>query len=417
MSVSQNLGKVLHVFDHSFPIGDGYAFRSGEGIRFLRRAGWETVHVTSAKQGPAAAERETVDGLEFHRTPPHKSLLDPIPGINQWSVVTSLRRRLAVLVQQEAPDLIHVHSPCLNGIAALPIARRFGLPLVYEMRSLWEDAAVDSGLCREGDLRYRLSRAMETYLCRRVDHVTPICEGLRGEIISRGVAESRVTVVPNSVDLRRFSNQGGRDEAMASRLGLTAGKTFGFIGTFFPFEGLDVLMRAVPAILAAEPRARFVLVGDGPELARVRALVKELGIDSAVLLVGRVPHAEVERYYDLVDVLVYPRLSNRLTDLVTPLKPLEAMAKGKLIVASDVGGHREMVFAGRNGSLFKAGDPDSLANTCLELFRQSETWPALRQHAREYVAQARSWDVTVQVYTRLYQDLIPGKARLRQAQV
>ena len=409
--------KVLHVFDHSFPIGDGYAFRSGEIIRFLRRDGWETVHVTSAKQGPATAARETVDGLEFYRTPPGKSLLDGIPGLNQWSVVTSLRRRLAELVQQETPDLIHVHSPCLNGLAALPIARRFGLPLVYEMRSLWEDAAVDSGLCREGDLRYRLSRAMETYLCRRVDHVTPICEGLRGEVIRRGVPESRVSVVPNSVDLRRFSNTGGRDEEVASRLGLSAGKTFGFIGTFFPFEGLDVLLRAVPLILAREGQARFVLVGDGPELARMRALAKDLGIESAVLFVGRVPHAQVERYYDLIDVLVYPRLSNRLTDLVTPLKPLEAMAKGKLIVASDVGGHREMVFAERNGSLFKAGDPESLSNACLELFHHSETWPTLRQHAWEYVAQARSWEVTVQVYTRLYQDLIAAKTRLRQAHV
>lgn len=398
---------VLHVFDHSFPIGDGYAFRSGEILRFERRAGWRTVHITSAKQGRALQSLETVDGLEFHRTPPPAGKMYRLPLLNQWGVVISLRHALDPLVRAERPALLHVHSPCLNGLAALPVARRYRLPIIYEMRSLWEDAAVDSGFCREGDLRYRASRMLETYLCRRVDHVVTICEGLRQEMIGRGIDARRVSVVPNSVDLDRFGRGSGvRDDTEAARLGLTPGRTFGFIGTFFPFEGLDVFVRAAALIRAKEPLARFVLVGDGPEDAKVRALARDLGVEDIVSFTGRVRHADVERYYDLIDVLVYPRISMRLTDLVTPLKPLEAMAKGKLVVASDVGGHREMVFPGKNGVLFRAGDAASLADTCIELMNQPGVWQGLRENGRAYVREARSWAHNVQRYGDLYQELI-----------
>jgi PEP-CTERM/exosortase A-associated glycosyltransferase len=398
--------KILHVFDHSFPIGDGYAFRSGEIIRFARKRGLQTVHVTSAKQGAAQALLETVDGLDFHRTPPNGGLLGKLPVLDQWSIVSSLRGRLSEIVRSERPDLLHVHSPCLNGLAALPVAKKAGIPLLYEIRSLWEDAAVDSGTCREGDLRYRISRALENHVCRNAEHVVTICEGLREEFTARGVDPSRISVMPNSVDLDRFLKESSRDADWASRMRLVPGNVLGFIGTFFPFEGLEVLLRAVPAILRTHPHVRVLLVGDGPESARLQRLAADLGIAGEVIFTGRVPHAEVDRYYDLVDILVYPRIARRITELVTPLKPLEAMAKGKLVVASDVGGHREMVFAGQNGMLFRAGDPASLAQSCGSLLDSPESWPALRASGREYVAKARSWDVTSGSYVQLYEKLL-----------
>jgi PEP-CTERM/exosortase A-associated glycosyltransferase len=349
-----------------------------------------------------------VDGLEFHRTQPLMGSFYSLPVVNQWAVVTSLRRRLRQVVPSVGADLIHVHSPCLNGLAALPIARRLALPIIYEVRSLWEDAAVDSGLCRGGDLRYRVSRALETYVCCHVDHVVTICEGLRGEVLRRGVTPDRVTVVPNSVDFERFGQARTRDEAAAARLGLAAGKTFGFIGTFFPFEGLDVMLRAAAIIGAAEPQARFLLVGDGPEEPRLRAMARELGVKDSVIFTGRVPHSEVDDYYDLIDVMIYPRVSKRITELVTPLKPLEAMAKEKLVVASNVGGHLEMVFPEDTGVLFRAGDPESLADVCLELLTRSRAWAGLRERGKAYVSAARSWRRTVEIYDVIYQRLLLG---------
>jgi len=401
-------GRVLHVFDHSFPISDGYAFRSGEIIRFLRRVGWETLHVTSAKQGPTQSSLESVNGLEFYRT--RSGPWAEFPVLNQWEVVSTLRKRVEDIVRAQRPGLLQVHSPCLNGLAALPVARRFGIPIIYEVRALWEDGAVDSGVCKEGDLRYRVSRMLETRVCRKVDHVVTICQGLREEILSRGVGAERISVVPNSVDLDRFSRVGRRDEAYAENLGLTAGKTFGFIGSFFPFEGLDVLVRAMPSILARDPQARALLVGDGQEAAKIRALVDELGIGNAVLFIGRVPHADVVRFYDLIDVLVYPRVSKRVTELVTPLKPLEAMAQGKLVLASDVGGHREMVFPGKNGMLFRAGDPSALAAAGLDLLSRPQDWDGLRENGRRYVQEARRWDRNVEIYSKLYERLLAGNA-------
>jgi glycogen(starch) synthase len=410
--MSKLTATVLHVFDHSFPISDGYAFRSREIIRFLRQRGWRTIHVTSGKQGPTPASLETVDGIEFYRTPLSRNPLLRGPGLSQWATVTTLRTRLEGLMRAERPALVHVHSPCLNALAAIPVTRRLDVPVIYEVRALWEDGAVDKGACREGDLRYRASRMLETHVVRRVDHVVTICEGLRAEMLRRGLPADKITVAPNSVNLDRFNRAPTPDPAEAVRLGLTAGKTLGFIGSFFNFEGLDVLLRAVPAIRARDPSVRVLLVGDGPDAPRLRHLARDLGIGEAVVFLGRVPHAEIERLYGLIDILVYPRVSKRVTELVTPLKPLEAMAQGKLVIASDVGGHREMVFPGQNGLLFKAGDSQSLAHSCLQLIEQPDSWGALRTSGRRYVREARSWADNVLIYDELYLRLLASRRPL-----
>lgn len=399
-------GKVLHVFDHSFPKGDGYAYRSGEILRAVRRLGWQTVHVTSAKQGRTAADKESAGGFEFYRTQPAHGLLSRLPFVKEWSFVTQLRRRLDEVIRIERPDIIHAYSPCINALAAIPLARRYGIPLIYEVRAIWEDGAVDSGVSTESSLRYRFSRALETYTVHRVKRVVTICEGLRTEMIGRGVKADEITSAPNCVDLARFGSELPRDEALAARLGLKPGKTFGFIGSFFPYEGLEVLLRAVPAIREREPEARFLLVGDGQVYKRVQELVRSLGIGDVVTLTGRVPHEDVERYYGLLDILVYPRIPNRVTELVTPLKPLEAMAQRKLVIASDVGGLKEMVFEGKTGTLFRAGDPASLAQACLNLLRTPESWPILRERARQYVATERNWALNGRIYDELYRGVL-----------
>jgi glycosyltransferase involved in cell wall biosynthesis len=143
-------------------------------------------------------------------------------------------------------------------------------------------------------------------------------------------------------------------------------------------------------------------------------LANDLALGDAVTFTGRVPHEDVERYYGLIDILVYPRLSQRLTELVTPLKPLEAMAQGKIVVASDVGGHREMVFPGRNGVLFKAGDPASLSEACIDLLRKPETWAALSENGRNYVATERSWATNVKIYDNLYERIITRRTGVPQ---
>ncbi len=402
--------RILHVLDHSLPLHSGYTFRTCAILAAQRARGWETFHVTSPKHYGAQAAEEEVDGWRFYRSPPLPRAAAALPAVDQWAVVALLRRRLLALARELRPDVLHAHSPALNGLAALAVARRLGLPLVYEVRAFWEDAAVDHGTCREGGLRYRLTRALETRVLRRADAVTTIAEGLRADILARGVDAGRVTVVPNAVDTARIRAGGAADAALRARLGLDGATVLGFIGSFYAYEGLDLLIEALPRVLRRYPGARVLLVGGGPEEARLRAAAARAGVDGQVIFTGRVPHAEVDAYYRLVDVFVYPRRSMRLTELVTPLKPLEAMAHGRLVAASDVGGHRELIRDGETGTLFAPGDPEALAQSVLALLDDSEGRPGRLGAARAFVERERSWEAVVARYAPIYERLA-GAAR------
>ncbi|HTF19061.1 MAG TPA: TIGR04063 family PEP-CTERM/XrtA system glycosyltransferase, partial [Chryseolinea sp.] len=347
--------RILHILDHSIPLHSGYAFRTLAILKHQREMGWETFHLTGPKQGATATNEEQVDGWHFFRTLPPGGILEGIPGLSEIELMGEITYRIEQVVKRLRPHILHAHSPVLNAIPALRVGRRLGIPVVYEVRASWEDAAIDHGTARAGGLRYRLSRALETWALKRVDAVTTICEGLRDEIAARGIASRKITVIPNAVDIEAFGTGGEPDIELRRQLGLDGKTVLGFIGSFYAYEGLALLLCAMPAILAARPTARLLLVGGGRQEAELRHLASELGITGQVVFAGRVPHNTVQRYYNIIDVLVYPRLSTRLTELVTPLKPLEAMAQGRLLIASDVGGHRELIRAGETGILVKAG--------------------------------------------------------------
>ncbi len=394
--------RVLHILDHSIPLHSGYAFRSGAIIEQQRARGWDTAQITSAKHRPPAAPEETVDGLHFYRTNPGRGALARLPLLNQMEVIRSLIRRLDEVIALERPDILHAHSPALNGMAGLAAARRHGLPLVYECRAFWEDAAVDHGSSSVGGLRYRATRAMESYVFRRADAVTTICEGLRGDIVARGVPAEKVTVIPNAVDLAQFAGTRRPDPGLAERLGLAGHPVVGFIGSFYAYEGLHVLLRSLPRLAQSCPEIRVLLVGGGPEEASLRNQARDPDLRDRVVFAGRVPHDEVSLYYDLLDILVYPRMHMRLTDLVTPLKPLEAMAQRRLVVASDVGGHRELIRDGETGCLFKAGEPAALADVLAALLLHRDRWPPLIERGRQYVETERTWVASVARYSSIY---------------
>jgi PEP-CTERM/exosortase A-associated glycosyltransferase len=243
---------------------------------------------------------------------------------------------------------------------------------------------------------------LETWALRRADAVTTICEGLRGDIVARGIPVEKVTIVPNAVDVAEFSMGGAPDPGLKQCFGLDGVLVLGYIGPFYAYEGLAVLLRALRQLLAQGERVRVLLVGGGHQEAEFKRIASELGIEKQVIFAGIVPHSEVQRYYDLIDVVVYPRLSIRLTELVTPLKPLEAMAQGRLVLASDIGGHRELIRHGETGTLFKAGDPEALAAAVLALLREPARWPGLKAAARRYVETERNWQASVARYADVY---------------
>jgi PEP-CTERM/exosortase A-associated glycosyltransferase len=394
---------VLHILDHSLPLHSGYTFRTLAILRQQRALGWRTSHLTSAKQGDGAAQE--VDGWHFLRTPPLKGWWTTLPVLGQLAVIVGLYRRLLQVAAATRPQILHAHSPALNAVAALRVGRKLGIPVVYEIRAFWEDAAVDHGTSRAGGLRYHISRALENHVLRRADAITTICEGLRADIVARGIAAAKITVIPNSVDSVQFPQVRRPDGALARSLNLRGGPVLGFIGSFYAYEGLALLIGAMPGMLAALPELQLLLVGGGPQDEALRALAARLNLQDKVIFSGRVPHDKVADYYGLTDILVYPRLPMRLTELVTPLKPLEAMAQGLLVLASDVGGHRELIEHGKTGILFKAGDAQALSEQVIQLVRRADTWPALRRQARAYVERDRNWAGSVARYGPIYQRL------------
>jgi PEP-CTERM/exosortase A-associated glycosyltransferase len=394
--------RILHILDHSIPLHSGYTFRTAAILREQRALGWETFHLTSPKQGKVAADVEDVDGLRFYRSPVPEA--GPA-GINELRLMRATETRLEQLARELKPDVLHAHSPVLNAIPAIRVGKRLGIPVVYEIRAFWEDAAVDHGTTAEGSLRYRATRAMETWALKRVHHAFTICEGLRADIVARGISPTKVTVIPNAVDVEGFQLSGDADPVLRHQLGLAGSTTVGFVGSFYAYEGLDLLLDAFPALLQKRPDLRLLLVGGGPQEGNLKAQAQQLGIADKIVFTGRVPHSEVSRYYDQIDLLAYPRHSMRLTELVTPLKPLEAMAQGRLFVASDVGGHKELIRDGETGRLFRAGDPDALAAAIGDMLDHREQWPAMRAAGREFVEKVRNWKNSVANYVSVYRGL------------
>ena len=394
--------KVVHVLDHSRPVMSGYSTRSWSIVHFQRMLGLDPVVLTSPKHGTFPSALEGIDGIRHHRTSAAPGVAGRLPYAGELALMARMARRIAAIARAEGARILHAHSPVLNGLPALWAGRRLGIPVVYEARAFWEDAAVDHGTTREGSLRYRVTRALETFLFRRADRAVVIAGTMREELARRGIDPSRVTVVGNGVDTERFTPV-PRSEALARRLGLGAGPVFGFIGSFYRYEGLRFLVEAMPDLRRRLPGAQLLLVGGGEELAGLREMGASAG--GSVILTGQVPHHEILEYYSLMDVFVCPRLRMRLTELVTPLKPLEAMATGCPVLASDVGGLAELISHGVTGLLFQAGSREAFVEAASELGGSPELRALLGKRARQAVVDERTWSRVVSGYLPLYREL------------
>ncbi|MBN2972819.1 glycosyltransferase, exosortase A system-associated [Roseomonas aeriglobus] len=399
--------RILHLLDHGLPLHSGYTFRTRAILSAQMRRGHVVAAVTGPRHGDARVPRETIEGIDFYRTSYTPRWPAPLGEIAE---IAAFARRIGQVVDEFRPDVLHAHSPVLDALAGLAVSARRAIPIVYEIRAFWEDAAVGNGTGREGSAKYRATRALETFAVRRADAVAVICEGLRGDLIARGIDGDKIMVSPNGVDLTLFGEPPARDDALAADLGLS-GETIGFVGSFYDYEGLDHLIAAMPDLVARRPKLKLVLVGGGPMEGALRAQAAASSAADAIRFVGRVAHSEVVRYYGVIDLLVYPRRHMRLTDLVTPLKPLEAMAQRRLVAASDVGGHRELIRDGITGTLFAPDDPAALAAAVAGVFADRSSWDARRAAGRAFVEAERDWATNVARYDPVYQKVTSQDVR------
>ncbi len=390
---------VLHILDHSLPIISGYSTRSRNIVAFQKELGLRPVVITSPKHPPDGSLSDEQDGILHYRTPASRGRL---AYAREMSLMLRLARRIKEVARAEGARILHAHSPVLNGLPALWVGRRLGLPVIYEVRAFWEDAAVDHGTTREGSFRYRFSRTLETLLFKRADRVVVIGDAMRREMIDRGAEAQRLSVVPNGVDTEWF-RPSPRSQQLVRQLGLDGGPVLGFIGSFYHYEGLRFLLDAFPALQQQVPNCRLLLVGSGEEEPSLRAQAGRIG--QSVVFAGQVPYHQVREFYSLIDVFVCPRRRMRLTELVTPLKPLEAMAMGRPVLGSNVGGLTELIRHEVTGLLFPAESQGSFIQHAARLIGMSDLRDRLGRQARESVMRERGWREVISRYLPLYEAL------------
>src|SRR5271170_2833232 len=343
---------------------------------------------------PGAAEL-TLDNVRYSRTPlgtgvSMRAIRGRWPLLRELAVVRSLQRQIECLLDKESFDILHAHSPALCGLAAWQASRSRRIPLVYEIRSYWEDSDLSVKKSLSKKLRYRLIRNLESFVVRRSDAGVGISSSLLADLQPRQIPSNKPFCIPNGVDIARFVPR-PRDAGLAARFGINEIPTLGFLGTFFPWEGVPWLVGAAAKLRQTGVNFKLLIVGDGPEAPDVRKAIVDTSSQNFVSYLGRVANDQVEQYYSLMDVLVYPRRSVRIAELVTPLKPLEAMAAGKAVLGSAVGGIRELIEPEVTGLLFT---PENISDFCRQaqrLLQDSTLRSTLGDRARLAMIEQRDW--------------------------
>ena len=403
---------VFYLLHNSLPFASaGYATRT-HGLLSSLNENWDVQAVTrpgfpfdlpNYKDLQEVDEDEIIDGVKYHRLTTEREVPKKKP-ITRY--VHNYTESLVDYARNKKPAIVHAASNHWNGLAAVETARRLGLKSIYEVRGLWEVTRASREPAWRHELGYSYMARMETDAANEADQVIAITEGLRDEMIDRGVDGAKITVVPNGVDSQRFTPL-ERDNELAHELGLEDKVVIGYVGSLLDYEGLDLLLKAASKL--AETRLDFhvLVVGDGAEKNKLEALASHLNLlGTYVTFTGRVPHHDVEKYYSLIDIAPFPRLPLPVCELVSPLKPFEAMAMEKAIIVSNVRALTEIVDDGVLGLVHEKGSVESLATQIETLLDDATLRESLAGAAREWVIRERDWKVLSARVANIYEQLL-----------
>ncbi|MFB7798567.1 glycosyltransferase [Isoptericola sp. NPDC056134] len=398
----------FYLLHNSLPeTSNGYATRSHGLLSGMVRAGWGMDAMTRpgfpfdlpSFNDVEVSESVIVDDVRYRRFTDGNVPKDPVTDFVQLYTNGVVAR-----ARESHPFVIHAASNHLNGLAAVEAGRAVGVPSIYEVRGLWEVTRASRNPGWEGSERYQLMKQLETDAARSADVVLAITGALRTELIDRGVDEGKIVVVPNGVDSSRFVPV-ARDLELAGELGVQGKSIIGYVGSVLDYEGIGLLIEAAAGLASTRTDFRVLVVGDGAERAEFERLAIEHGVRDLVIFTGRVPHHEVERYYSLVDIAPFPRLPLPVTEMVSPLKPFEAMAMGKAVVASDVQALAEIVDDGVTGLLHRKGDARDLQAKLEILLDRPELVRSLGEAALRWVRTERDWSVIASKVSEVYEQL------------
>jgi glycosyltransferase involved in cell wall biosynthesis len=405
-ATSPNPGRATMLWVNALPeIQSGYTLRSRSVAQALHGAGLEIEAVTAAGfpkwsprlPRPVLRERGELTVWRIGGTG---------AGIDAGEISSHTARGLATIIDESGTGTIVATSPFLMAATSLAVARSRKIKAIYEVRGFLEETwASRAGEGAEGSELYRTWRAAEGRVMAESDAVVTLSDGMRDEIISRGVSAGSVHVVPNGVDVTKFTPRDA-DPNLKAQLGIPPETpVIGYIGSLVSYEGLPDLVRACAILRNRGAHFRLLIVGSGADMGRIQAAAHEANLGDLLVAPGRVPHAEVARYHALIDLFVVPRTAARVCQLVTPLKPYEAMAMGRCVVASDLAAMRQVVTDGITGRLAQPEDPLSLANVLGELLENPSAREALGAASREWVLRERTWEAIGARYAAIIRNL------------
>lgn len=403
--------KVFYLLHNSLPHNSaGYATRTHGLLSELNRIGWDVDGVTrlgypydmpGKAEVPDVPLHDVVGNVDYRRLLKSREIEKKNPLFHYTERYSSA---LLDLAKEQRPAIIHAASNHWNGLTAVKTARKLGIPSIYEVRGLWEVTRGSRNPEWAESNMFKYIARMEADAAKGATRVFAITEALREEMIKRGVDGDKIEIVPNGVDTSRF-NPIPRDEELASQLGVAGKTVIGYVGSVLDYEGIELILEAAEVLNRTREDFHVLIVGDGAELERFQNHVQERELEHVVTFTGRVPHEEVERYYSLVDITPFPRLPLPVCEMVSPLKPFEAMAMGKAVVASDVAALKEIVTPGVNGYLHEKGSTESLIEQLVKLLDDPEHTRRIGSQARDWVVENRDWKQLAQLISETYADL------------
>lgn len=405
---------VVSVLGQSLPLrSGGYATRSHGILASLVSRGWHMNAVTrlgfpydlwwAADDERSVPPVDVVDGVPYHRLL-HEGVRH-YPRTPLVPYVEDGARGIAELARTHRAGLVHASSLYDVGMAGLVAAREVGIPFVYEMRGLKQllEGARQPRFAESPRSRYL--DLLEGTVAREADALFVITDALGRLMVDMGVDPAKITVVPNGVDVGRFQPR-ARNDLLADRLGLAGRTVIGYAGGLVHYEGLDLLFEAVARLQELRDDFHVLVVGDGAHQRALHRVVAELGVEDRITFTGRVPHDQVEDYLSIVDITPFPRKPLPVCELISPIKPFEAMAMEKAVVASDVAALSEIVEDGVTGRLFAKGNADDLARVLGELLDDPEQRRRLGRTSREWVLAERDWSRITDAVDGVYRQLL-----------
>jgi glycosyltransferase involved in cell wall biosynthesis len=402
-------GRVLYYANQALPHhSSGYAIRTHGLARTLRDKGW-AVSVYTRLGYPndrydfigvrTADSRSEIDGVPYRFTPEGRrgrSIAD-----YQTASVEALLGHCAEL----RPSILHAATNYNGGLAGTEVARRLGIPSVYEVRGLWHITRASAQPEYLDSDHYRMIERLEVQAAMHADHVFTITEAVGQVLIKGGVAADKISVLPNAVDATTFVAR-ARDPELEHRWRLGGAITIGYIGAFKDYEGLDYLLQAAALLRRRVGDSfRLLLVGDGKAGDDLRALSKRLDLSEIVRFTGRVPHEATPDYYALCDIIAFPRKGLRVCEVVSPIKPFEAMAAQKAVVVSDVRALTEIVWHAETGLVHRKDDVGSLAEQLERYLREPSLRTKLARRGRDWIVGHRTWSRVSDTVDRVYRQL------------